>query len=63
MRNRGTFLAWNNVVAKEWGALSDQAINPSAIYYEPKINIRAVQGERNGSGAGVAMGEQEGDEN
>ena len=45
--------------AKEWGALSSRAINPLCIYYEPKINSRTVQGERNGSGVRVAMGEQE----
>ena len=41
-----------------WGALSDQAINPSAISYEPKINSRTVQGGGvNGTGARVATGE------
>ena len=54
MRKRGTFLAWNNVAAKEWGALSAQAINPSDISYEPKINSRKLQGERNGAVAQVA---------
>ena len=52
----------HNDTAKEWGALSDRAINPSAISYEPKINSRAVQGERNGSNARVATIEQNGEE-
>ena len=36
--------------AKEWGALVAQALVPSAITYEPKINSRTVQGERTGAG-------------
>ena len=37
--------------AKEWGALGAWALVPSDIAYEPKINIRTVQGERTGAGA------------
>ena len=35
---------------KEWGSLGAQFLVPSAISYEPKINIRAVQGERTRAG-------------
>ena len=55
-------MARHNDAAKEGGALSAEALNPSAISYEPKINSRNVQVERNGSGARVATGEQEGEE-
>ena len=37
--------------AKEWGALGDRAITPSAKSYKPKIYIRKVQGERTRLGA------------
>ena len=37
--------------AKEWGALGAQALVPSTITYEPKINSSTVQGERTGAGA------------
>ena len=40
------FLARNNDAAKEWDALGAQALVPSTITYEPKINIRTVQGEK-----------------
>ena len=56
----GFVLARHDDAAKEWGALSDWATNPSAISYGPKINIRTVQGDRNRAGARVVMGEQEG---
>ena len=36
---------------KELGTLGDQALIPSAISYEPKINSRTVQGERTKAGA------------
>ena len=39
--------------------MSDRVINPSVISYEPKINSRKVQGERNRSGEKVAKIEQE----
>ena len=57
----GLIMARHNDAAKEWGALSDQALNPSAISYGPEINSRTVQGDRNGSGSQVAMGSQEGE--
>ena len=56
----GLVLAWNNDAAKLWGALSAWDINPIAISYEPKINSRTVQGERNRAGARVVTREQEG---
>ena len=59
----GLVLAQHNDEAKEWGALSAWDINPSFISYQPKINSRTVQGERNGSGAWVATGTQEGEGN
>ena len=47
----------HNDSAKEWGALSVWALNPTDISYEPKINSRILQGERDGAGAQVDMGE------
>ena len=38
----------------------DWDLNPSAISYEPKIDSRTVQDERNWAGAGVVTGSQEG---
>ena len=49
----------HNDAAKEWGALSDQELNPSYISYKPKINRWTVQGESNGIGARIAMGGKE----
>ena len=56
----GLDLARHNDAAKEWGALSARAINPSAISYKPKIKSRTVQVERNGAGAQVVTREQDG---
>ena len=42
----GLVLARHGGAAKDWGALGDQALITSAIAYEPKINIRMVQGEK-----------------
>ena len=47
----GLVLAQHDDAAQEWGALGSQALVPSAITYEPKINSRTVQGERTGAGA------------
>ena len=47
--NGGLVLERHYDAAKEWVALRDQALVPSAITYEPKINSRKVQGERTGS--------------
>ena len=47
-------MARHNDAAKEWVALSSQAINPSDISYKHKINSSTVQGERNGDVARVA---------
>ena len=47
----GLFLARYDDATKEWGDLGAQALVPSAITYEPKINSRTVQGERTGAGA------------
>ena len=44
-------LARHNDAAKEWGALGARALVPSAITYEPNINIRTVQGEKTRAGA------------
>ena len=38
---------------KEWGALGGLVLTPSAIYYEPHINSRIVQGGRTRSGEQV----------
>ena len=59
----GLVLLQHNDAAKEWGTLSARSINPSDISYEPKIKSKKVQGERNRARAGVAPGEQEGEEN
>ena len=56
----GLILGWHNDAANEWDALSTQAINPSDISYEPKINSRIVQGERNRAGSWVSTGKQKG---
>ena len=40
----GIVLAQHNDAAKEWGALGDQALVPSAINYKPKSNSSTVQG-------------------
>ena len=37
-------IARNDDDAKEWGALESQALVPSSITYESKINSRTVQG-------------------
>ena len=41
----GLVLIPNDDAAKEWGTLGAQALVPSSITYESKINIRTVQGE------------------
>ena len=53
-------IARHDDAAKEWGALGDRALVPSAITYEPKINSRTVQGERTGAGARQQEGEADG---
>ena len=57
----GLVIAQHNYDAKEWGALSAKALNPSCIFYKPKTNSKTVQGERNMAGAQVEMGDQEGE--
>ena len=51
----GLVLARHDDAAKEWGSLGSQALVPSAITYEPKINSGMVQGES--TGAGVQQGD------
>ena len=51
-------LVRHNNSTKEWGALFSQALNPSYISYEPKINSRTVQGESNWDRARFATGSQ-----
>ena len=51
-------MARHNNTDKEWGALLYWAINLSYISYEPKINSRTVQGERNGGVARISTGGQ-----
>ena len=46
--------------ANERGALGSRALIPSAIYYEPQINRRTVQGESTGAEA-LREGETEND--
>ena len=55
--NDGLVLARHDDAAKEWGALGAQALVPSAITYEQKINIRTVQGHRTGVGVRQDRGE------
>ena len=55
-------MAWHNHSTKDWGALLDRSINPSAIPYKPKINSGTVQEERKEARELVATGEQEGEE-
>ena len=58
--NGGLVLAQHDDDAKELGALGAQALVPSAITYEPKINNGTVHGDRTGDGArqdgGIAKG-------
>ena len=53
-------MARHDNAAKEWGALGARSLVPSAITYEPKINSRAVHGERRGAGARQEGGEANG---
>ena len=55
----GLVLSRKHNTAKEWGALSSQSLNSKYISYEPKINSRIVQGERNGDVARISTGGQE----
>ena len=59
MPNGGLVLARHDDSAMEWGALGSRDLVPSAITYEPKINSRTVQGERNGAGARQDGGEDD----
>ena len=59
----GLVIARHNYASEEWGALSDRALNPSFISYEPKINSRPVQGETNRDRDRVATGGHEGEGN
>ena len=43
-------LAGHTDAGKEWGTLGFQALFPSDITYEPKINSRTVQGKRTEAG-------------
>ena len=45
---------------KDWDALGAQALVPSVITYEPKINSRTVQGERTRAGVRQDGGTAEG---
>ena len=54
----GLVLEHHNYADKERGTPLARALSPSRISYEPKINIRTVQGKRNRAGARVAMGER-----
>ena len=47
----GLFLERQDDATKKWSALGARDLVPSAITYEPKINSRTVQGERNEAGA------------
>ena len=56
----GLVLARQDDAAKEWCALGARSLVPIAITYEPKINSRAVKGERTGAGAQQEGGEADG---
>ena len=45
---------------KKWGTLGARALVPSDVTYKPKINSRAVQGERTGAGARQDRGAADG---
>ena len=51
---------WHDDAANEWVALVSHTLVPGAITYEPKINSRAVQGERTRAGARQDGGTAEG---
>ena len=59
----GLVLELQNDAAKEWVTLLAQALNPSYISYESKINSRTVRGDRNGAIARVETIVREGGEN
>ena len=42
----GLVMARHDDTTKEWNALGDRALVPSAITYEPKVNSRTVEGGR-----------------
>ena len=52
---------WHDDATKEWGAFGYRSLVPSAITYEPKINCRTVQWERNRSEARQEGGGADGD--
>ena len=56
----GLVLAQHDDAKKEWGTPGAWALVPSAITYEPKLNSRTVQGERNGDGAQQEGGRADG---
>ena len=51
----GLALVRHDDTTKKWGTLGSQALVPSAITYEPKINSRTVQG----GGPGLECGRKE----
>ena len=55
----GLFLSRKHNAANKWVALSSQPVNSKYISYEPKINSRRVQGERNGDVVRISTGSQE----
>ena len=57
----GLVLERHNDDAKEWGIISEWALNPLCITNKPKFNSRTVHGERNRAGAQVIMVSQEGE--
>ena len=57
----GLVLSRKDNATKEWGTLGSQALVPSAITSEPKINSRKVQGERTRAGARQEEGTSNGD--
>ena len=54
----GIFLVGHDDAAKEWGAIGDRSLVPSAITYKPKINSRTVQGGGPGMERGMKVGLQ-----
>ena len=56
----GFVLARHDDSAKEWGALGVRALVPIVITYEPKINNRTVQVDRNRAGARQNSGTADG---
>ena len=56
----GLVIAHHKDASKEWGALSARSLNPSCIFYGPKIYSMAIHGDRDRAGSWIATGSHRG---